>query len=249
MQKISAVIIAKNEEDKISDCLRSVGWVEEILVIDSGSSDKTKYISKKLGAKVLEYNGGSYSEWRNYGLQKSRGDWIFYIDADERCSEGLRKEISEVIYGNGKIGAYAIPRENIILGKVMRHGGWWPDFVKRLYMRGVLKKWSGELHEEPEYTGELGHLKNPLIHQKQNTLSQMLEKTNSWSLVEAKLMYDAKHPKMNLIRFTTAIFREFNKRMFVEKAFLDGSEGIVYAIYQTYSRFISYAKLWELQNN
>jgi hypothetical protein len=134
------------------------------------------------------------------------------------------------------------------LGREMRHGGWWPDYVKRLFYKDKLKKWVGDLHEEPVFDGVMGHLENALIHIKENKLSDMVEKTNKWSEIEARLMFDSNHPKMSLIRFLSAILREFWYRIIKKKAYLDGTEGMIFGIYQVYSRFISYAKLWEMQN-
>ena len=105
----------------------------------------------------------------------------------------------------------------------------------------------GELHEEPEFEGELSHFKNPIVHRKNITVSQMIEKTNKWSEIESKLMVDAGHPKMNVLRFASAGFREFYIRFVKELCFLDGTKGIIYGIYQIYSRLISYSKLWEKQ--
>ena len=173
-----------------------------------------------------------------------------YVDADERVTPLLRKEISSIINSKSSIlnySAYAIPRRNFILGKELKHGGWWPDYAKRLFLKKEFTEWKGELHEEPQYSGRLGHLKNPLIHLKHDNLEEMVDKTNKRSDIEAKLMLLAGHPPMNIARFATAMFREFWLRMVRQAAFLDGSVGIIYAIYQVYSRFISYAKLWELQ--
>ena len=245
---LSAIIIAKDEEKKLPDCLKSLSWVDEIVVIDTGSIDKTKKIAKKFGAKVYKFQGGSYSDWRNEGLKRGSGDWILYIDADERVTPLLHKEIeSRITNHESRTNAYAIPRKNIILGKELKHGGWWPDYVKRLYFKRNLRRWKGDLHEEPEFDGEMGHLTNPLLHIKHDNLSEMVEKTNKWSGIEAKLMYDANHPKMNSIRFFSSMFREFWKRVIREQAYLDGQTGVIYALYQVYSRFISYAKLWEMQ--
>ncbi len=244
--KISAVIITKNQEEKITDCLKSVSWCDEIVVVDTGSQDKTVEIAKKLKAKVFKYPKGCYSDWRNYGLEKSKGEWILYIDSDERVTQKLEDEIKGIISKNYDF-SYAIPRKNIILGKEMRYGGWWPDYVKRLFKRKLLKKWIGELHEEPVFEGELCNLTNALVHIKEDNLSDMVEKTNKWSEIEAKLMYESGHPEMNVFRFFSAIFREFYFRFVKYKAFLDGTEGVIFGIYQVYSKFISYAKLWEMQ--
>lgn len=249
---LTVIIIAKDEEEKIPDCLRSISWASDILVIDTGSKDKTVEIAKRFGAKVIIYTNGSYSDWRNKGLEIAKGRWVFYIDADERVTPKLKDELIRTLksdFENNRFDAYAIPRENIILGKLLKHGGWWPDYVKRLYLRSRLVRWKGDLHEEPLFEGKLGHFKNPLIHLKHDNLSDMVEKTNKWSEIEAKLMFNSNHPKMNQMRFLSAMFREFWLRMIREKAYLDGAEGIIYAFYQVYSRFISYAKLWEMQLN
>lgn len=246
--KLSAIIITRNEEERVEECIRSVSFVDEIIVIDSGSKDKTVDIAKKLGAKVISFPKGSFSEIRNKGAKEAKGDWILYVDADERVTPSLHDEISQLVNKSiSQFSAFAIPRRNIILEKEMKHGGWWPDYAKRLFRKDRFKKWVGELHEEPVFAGELGHLKNPLIHLKHDNLSDMIEKTNEWSEIEARLMYEANHPSMNILRFFTAMFREFWLRMIKYRAFLDGPEGVIYAIYQMWSRFVSYAKLWEMQ--
>ena len=255
--KISVIIIAKDEEKKIGDCLKSVSWVNEIIVVDNESEDNTAEIAEKHGASVVRHKGGSYSDWRNKGLKEASGKWVLYVDADERVTPKLKSEILEILKA-AKYNAYAIPRINIVLGKELKHGGFGKfDYVKRLFKGDKLKKWTGDLHEEPNFlhhgkltTGiksELGHLKNKLIHIKASSLSEMVEKTNKWSEIEAKLMYEAGHPPMNMLRFLSAMFREFLFRMIKKKAFLDGSIGVIHALYQVYSKFISYAKLWEIQ--
>ncbi len=246
---ISAIIITKNEEKMIEDSLKSLDWVDEILVVDTGNTDKTNEIAKRNGAKVVKYIGnGSFADWRNEGLKYAKGDWIFYIDADERVSKFLQEEILlKTKDKTENINAYAIPRRNFIFHKEFKHSGQYPDYQKRLFKKSELVKWTGEVHEEPEFKGKLGHIKNPMIHEKHDTLTQMVNKTNSWSEIEAKLMFDAGHPPMNLIRFATAMGREFWLRMIRQMAFLDGPEGIIYAIYQVFSKFTSYAKLYEMQ--
>lgn len=247
--KISAVLAVKNEEQLLEDCLKSLDWVDELVIIDTGSIDQTIKVAKKHAAEIVEYtNGKNFSDWRNKELTEAKGEWILYVDADERITPSLRKEIQTIIAEEKlECNAYAIPRRNIILGKELKHGGWYPDYQKRLFHREALKKWTGEVHEEPQFLGKLCHLKNPMVHIKHETFSQMVEKTNNWSTIEAQLMFDAKHPSMTIPRFMSAMFREFWQRMITKRAFLDGRVGISFALYQVFSRFISYAKLWELQ--
>jgi len=245
---ISVVIIVKDEEKMLPEALDSIKWVDEIVVVDTGSIDKTTDIARKYKAKIFSSVGSNFSEWRNEGLKHAKGDWILYLDADERITPKLKEEILKIISDKtNKYFTFAIPRKNIILGKEFRHGGFWPDYVKRLYKKSALKRWEGELHEEPVYDGEMSHLINPMTHVKHEDFSEMVEKTNRWSEIEAKLMFEAKHPPMTVSRFVSAMLREFWLRMVRNRGFLDGHEGIMFAMYQVYSRFVSYAKLWELQ--
>lgn len=212
-------------------CLDSVKFSDEIIIV------KTSKIN------------GSFSQWRNEGLKKAKGDWILYIDTDEEVTPELIEEILQLIDSDQSIGCFAVPRRNIIFGKEFKSSGQYPDYQKRLFKKETLKKWTGDVHEEPIFDGQMGHLKNPIIHHKNMTISQMIEKTNKWSEIEADLMVKANHPKMNFVRFVTAGTREFVLRFVKEKAFLDGKEGIIYATYQIYSKLISYAKLWEKQQS
>lgn len=247
---ITAVVIAKNEELMLPSCLKTLSWADEMLVIDTGSTDKTVQIARKAGARVVEFKTGkSFAQWRNKGLAEAKSTWIFYIDADERVPVALQNEIQQRCREESRFSWYAIPRSNKIFGKEFRHGGFWPDYVKRLFLRSDLKKWTGDLHEEPVTQGEMGYLDNHLLHDKHETVFEMVEKTNKWSAIEGRLMLEANHPPMNILRFCTAMFREFWYRMVRKAAFLDGPEGIIMAMYQVFSRFCSYAKLWELQIN
>lgn len=244
---LSAIIIAKNEETKIEGCLRSLTWIKEIIVVDTGSIDKTKEIAKKFTKKVYSQKLGGFDTWRNFGAKKASFPWLLYVDCDERVTPELRLEIEKEIEKNS-FSIYAIPRKNIILGKFLKHGGWWPDYVKRLIKKEKLIKWVGRLHEEPVFLGEIGYLKNPFIHLKHDNLEEMVEKTNKWSEIEAELLLKAKHPKMQSWRFFRIMFSESFYRLFILKGILDGTYGIIYSLYQMWSRFLTYGKLYESCN-
>jgi glycosyltransferase involved in cell wall biosynthesis len=242
---ISAIILTKNNEDLITDCLESVGFCNEIIVVDGGSTDDTLKIAKRYKAKIVEGKGG-FSERRNLGAEKASNDWLFYIDSDERATPLLRREIEEAVRGE-EHPAYAMPRKNILLGHEMKHGGWWPDYVLRLIKRDKLEKWEGKLHEQPIIKGEIGKLENPLTHITHRSLSEMVDKTNDWSEIEAQLLFESNHPPMTWWRFMSAAFREFWYRGVKKVGFLDGVPGVIEIIYQMFSRMITYAKLWEMQ--
>jgi len=248
-KKLTAIVIVKNEQDKITDCLESLTWCNEVVVVDTGSVDNTVKIAKSYGARVIQSKKKSFDEWRNDGLKCALGEWVLYIDADERVTPDLQKEIDLLVNNKKSVinNAFAIPRKNIIFGKEFKFGGEYPDFQKRLFQKKSLVKWTGKVHEQPEFKGELRHLTNALIHLKHNNLSDMVKKTNDWSEIEAKLMFDANHPPMNIPRFISAIAREFWDRMIRKQGFRDGPEGVVYSLYQVFSRLVSYAKLWEMQ--
>ena len=228
--RISAIVLIGGKHDKslLKKCIDSLWWTDEII---------------KVNTRGLK---GGFAQWRNEGARRAKGDWLLYVDADEQVSPELKKVILQVT-GSDEFSAYALPRKNYIFGKEMRHCGLWPDYVLRLIKKDKLKGWVEELHEQPEVIGVICHLKEPLIHRKHKSLGEMVEKTNEWSEIEAKLMFDAGHPKMNIFRFFSAGFREFWLRMIIQTAFLDGTEGIIYGMYQVFSRLISYSKLWELQ--
>mgnify|MGYP001567303799 CR=1 FL=1 len=227
---ISAIVLVGGNYDKIllQKCLDSVGWADEVIKVETDNIP------------------GSFSQWRNYGAQKAKGNWLLYVDSDEEVSPKLREEIRREIL-EGKFPAHAIPRKNILLGKEMKFGGWWPDYVVRLIKKGTLIKWEGELHEQPKLRSGIGKLKQALLHTSHRNLTEMVEKTNKWSEIEAELLFKSGHPKMNIFRFFSAGFREFWYRGIVKLGFLDGTVGIIEVIYQVFSRLITYAKLWEKQ--
>jgi len=251
--KLSAVIIAKNEEELIGDCLKSVKWADEIVLVDSGSTDRTPAIAKRHKAKVINVptDKMKFSYWRNKGLEKAKGQWILYIDADERVTPKLREEILKAIskpQSTKKFTAFEIPRRNFYLGQEMRFGGAWPDYVKRLFLKKALKGWRGELHERPLFEGSLGRLKNPLIHLTHRDLSSMLEKTRRWSRIEAELLAKAHHPPVVWWRIGKVMLAEFWYRGIKLQGLRDGVVGLIEVVFQMFSRFVTYARLWEIQN-
>lgn len=246
MNKISTIILARNYEDLIKDCFDSVSWADEIVLLDTGSTDKTPKIAKSFGVKVIKAPPGDFSHWRNFVTEKAAGDWLLYVDADERVTPDLKKEILVAVKDPG-FEAYAIPRRNILLGRKMNYGGWWPDYVLRLIKKEALVAWEGELHEQPRIRGAVGKLKNPLVHITHRSLEEMVDKTNRWSEIEAELLFKSGHPKMTWWRFLSVMAREFWYRGIKKAGFLDGTVGWIEIIYQMYSRFITYGKLWEMQ--
>jgi len=248
--KISVVIIAKDEEKMIEDCLQSVKWADEVVLVDSGSTDQTPQIAKEYGAKVIQvpFEKLEFAKWRNVGLEKARGDWILYVDADERVIPELKKEILKVVTGHSRsVTAYEIPRRNFYLSKEVHYGGAWPDYVKRLFLKKKLKGWRKRLHEDPIFKGQMGRLKSPFVHLTHRDLSSMVEKTREWSKIEAKLLFESGHPAVTWWRILRVMLTEFWQRGIKLQGWRDGTVGWIEIIFQMFSRFITYARLWEMQ--
>lgn len=237
----SVIIIAKNEAAQIGECIRSVSWVDEVIVVDNGSTDETIQLAEKQHAKIVEYSGMNFSALRDYGAKEATSEWLLYIDADERVTPTLQKEIIEKIGGSDS--AYYIPRRNFYLGYE------WPtqDKMIRLIKKNDLLSWKGKLHEHPDVKGTVGECTEPLIHNTHRTVSEMVEKTNEWSDIEAGLRMNANHPSMSWWRFVRVMCTAFMNSFIKQRGWKAGTVGWVESIYQSFSMFITYAKLWELQ--
>lgn len=242
--KISAIIIARNEEENIKQCIENLKFVDEIVVVDNKSKDKTVQIAKRQGAKIYEVPGLDFSYLRNIGKEKAKGEWLFYIDADERVSKELLEEIKKVIAKSGKFSAFSFVRKNYFFGKP------WPkkEEVIRLIKKDKLLGWQGSLHEAPIVIGKVGKLKSVLYHYTHSDLSLMVKKTNEWSEIEAQIRYRSGHPVMSWWRFFRVMFSSFCSSYIKDGGWKVGDVGLIESIYQAFSTFITYAKLWEKQN-
>lgn len=243
--KLSAIVITRNEEVRIIRCLSSLAWVDEIVVVDNGSTDTTREIAKQYGATVISAGDvGDFAKLRNVGREKARGEWLLYIDADEEVSEELRTEIQKLItHHSSLIGGYELRRKNYYLGHL------WPgdEYILRLMRKDALVEWYGKLHETARVTGAVGRLEAPLIHDTHRTLTEMVAKTNEWSEAEAKLRFDAGHPPVVWWRLIRVMLTAFFDSFITQGGWRAGVVGWIESIYQAFSMFITYAKLWEMQ--
>lgn len=247
--KLSAIVITKNAAAKISGCLSSLKFADEVIVVDSGSTDKTKELAKSAGAKVFEVENIGYSHSRNTGAQKAKGEWLLYIDADERVTDKLSEIISKEINAltHQRINSFRIYRKNIILGHWLRHGGWWPDPVHRLIRKSALKEWIGELHEYPVMEGEVGTITEPIVHHSKSSVSEMVQNSKLFAPIEADLKFKSGHPPVKIYHFILAMWREFWTRGILKAGWLDGIVGIIEIFYQMFHQFMVYSILWQMQ--
>jgi glycosyltransferase involved in cell wall biosynthesis len=243
---LSVILITKNEEANLKDCLESVSFADEIIVVDSQSSDKTQEIARSFGAK-LEIT----SDWPGFGPQKNRAlnlatqDWVLSIDADERVTPELKQEILATMASANAADCYAIPRSSWYCGRFMKHSGWYPDYVDRLFKRGSAKFSDHLVHERLLPTGSSGKLNNHFLHYSYRDFSQVLKKVDVYSSAAAQQAF--KQGKKGglgeaLIHGFWAFFRTYVLR----RGFLDGKHGLALAISNAATSYYKYLKLWQL---
>jgi len=247
--KLSAIVITKNAAGKLKDCIESLKFADETVVVDEGSTDNTIDLAKEIGAMVVEVGDVGFAASRNAGAKAAKGEWLLYIDADERITPVLAKIILERINAltHQRINSFRIYRQNIILGRRLRHGGWWPDPVHRLIKKSALKEWRGELHEYPVANGEVGLIKEPLVHYSKDLVSEMVQNSRLFAPIEAELKLKAGHPPVRIYHFILAMWREFWQRGIVKSGWLDGWVGVFEVMYQMWHQALVYSILWEKQ--
>ena len=230
----------------IANCIETLSWTNEIIVLDTGSRDRTKEIAERLGAKIKTAKGSNFSEWRNEAAKGISTDWIIYIDADERITPSLAKAIQSRLR-RPEYDAFTVTRNNIHYGKWMQHGGWQNDRLLRIFKTKQLKGWKGEVHEHAEIVGRIGDIEEPLVHLTHRSVYDGLRKSIDWTDVEAQLMLEANHPKVGPLRLIKIVLFDFIKRVVFKMAWKDGQEGMIEAMTQSMNRFLVYARLWEMQ--
>lgn len=246
--KISALILTLNEEEMIKDCLSKLSFADEIIILDQNSQDGTLQIAKKYTDKIFFTADYDFSENRNLLARLSRGEWLFYLDADERIDDKLIKEVKEAIE-DSKFSAYYFPRKNMILGRFLKHAGFWPDYVPRLFKKDKLISWYGRVHESPKIKGDFGYIKSPIVHLTARSFGQMLAKTIKWAKIEAELFYKDGYPQVTILRIIKSMIFEFVNRYVLKRGFLDGQIGFIQSVYQALHQAVILTYIWEMQND
>ena len=243
---VSAVVLTKNEEKNIEACLASLQWCYEIIVIDDNSVDNTMAIANKLGAKVfnhsLDYN---FAKQRNFGLEKAKGEWVLFVDADERVPTSLCDEIIQ--YANNpinKCNGYYIKRVDTMWKKVLKHGETGNIRLLRLAKKEA-GKWHGNVHEVWEVKGETTVLQNPILHYPHQTLTEFLQEINFYTTLRAEDLFKRKVKVAwwHIIAYPKA---KFVQNYIFRLGILDGNAGIVFALCMCFHSFLVRGKLWQL---
>lgn len=243
MPRLSAIVIAKNEANNISDCLDSLAFCDEMVVVDGGSSDDTVALAKARGARVV-----SAPDWQGYGPQKNlalsqaHGDWVLSIDADERVTALLAVEIQTAI-NEAKANGYKMPRLSSFCGRDIHHSGWYPDYVLRLFRREKARFTDDLVHERVICEGPIGRLNEPLRHRTIVSLEDALSKIDRYSTAGAEMLVASGRR----VYFLSGIGHggwTFLRSYFFRAGFLDGPEGFLVARYHAQTTFYRYMKAW-----
>ncbi len=246
MAKISVVISAYNEEALILECLHSVDWADEIVVVDNSSQDKTAQIAKESGAKVFTRpNNPMLNVNKNFGFTKAKNEWILCLDADERIPKELAEEIQKCISADTNVSGYWIPRKNIIFGKWIQHGLWWPDKQLRLFRKIDGKFPEQHVHEYIKVLGETQSLEIPYIHYNYSYISQFIQKMDRIYTENEVTQMLAKGYTFVWHDIIRQPFGDFVKTYFAQEAYKDGLHGLVLSILQAFYMFVVYIKIWE----
>lgn len=242
---LSIIIITKNEQANIADCIKSVSFADEVIVLDSGSTDQTTSIARDLGAKVYHT-----THWPGFGPQKNKAlslatkEWVLSIDADERVSPELAKQIQEVLK-NPIADAYSVTRLSCFGGRWMRHSGWWPDRIVRLFNKEKAHFKNVAVHESLIVNGSIKELNGHLIHYPYDSFERLINKVNQYSTAAAQQLH-AKNKKISLLGIGMKALWTFIRLYVIRKGFLDGKQGFILASVAAFGSFLRYSKLWFL---
>jgi len=249
MPTVSAVIITKNEQDMLPDCMASLQWADEIVVVDSGSSDDTRRIAKEHGARVY-----LHEEWQGFGPQRQLAqshancDWVFWIDADERVSDELAQEIRQMVENDQRNCVYMVPRLSWVFGRYIRHSGWYPDYVARLYARDSTHYDDALVHEKVIIPNGMRvcKLSSDLVHFTYRDLHHYLVKSADYAALWADHR-QKNNQNGSILQAVGHALACFIKMYILRAGWLDGKQGFLLALLSSHSSFIKYADLWVRQ--
>jgi glycosyltransferase involved in cell wall biosynthesis len=247
--KLSVVVLTRDEERQIRDCLASVReFADELIVLDSGSFDRTIEIAREMGTRIETRPFDNYPNQRNAAIELARGDWIFFIDADERATPALGSEIEfRISSPESRMAGYWIPRRNIIFGKEIRYAGWSPDYQPRVLRKGYARfDPAREVHELVVWDGEAGYLREPLIHYNYETLAQFRAKQIVYARYEARIWFE-EGKRARWRGFIGQPIREFFRRYISLQGWRDGAHGLLLSALMAYYTFVRQKMLREME--
>ena len=245
---VSVVVIARNEEDNISDCLKSVSWADELIVLDDNSTDNTVNIAKQYTDKVSSRKMDIEGRHRNYAYSLAKNNWVLSLDADERASAELGAEIRELFKADMKDKAYSMPIKNFIGKRWIRYGGWYPAPKVRLFDKNHFKYEEAEVHPRVFIDGTCGRLTKDIIHYSYKDYHEFFQSLNNQTTLEAKKWFKEKR-KMNFLKMYRKAISRFLKAYIQKAGYKDGLLGFVVSYNGGLYQFMSYVKYREMLEN
>jgi glycosyltransferase involved in cell wall biosynthesis len=249
---ISVVLITLNEASNLPRTLKSVDWAQEIVVLDSGSTDATVELARAAGARVFQEPWKGFAAQKNSAIGHATCDWVLSLDADEEVSLELAREIQALLAATPAFSAYRIPRLNHFLGRPLRHGGYWPDPKLRLFTRGDARFTERAVHETMESDGPAGNLKNPILHHCYPTIEEYVEHMNRYSTLSARMLVDAgRAPHSIAALLWQSVVNPaatFLYNYVFRLGFLDGKEGLLQHLNHSIYIHWKYAKAWRARS-
>lgn len=246
-ERLSVVIITKNEEGKIPKCLESIKWADEVIVVDGYSTDRTVEICEKFGAKVIQHGfEGDFGKERNIGTDAASGDWILQLDGDDVVTHELRNRIEEILNNERPYVAYKFHRKNFFLGHFMRYGGWY-HYYPHLYKKGFAT-YEGKVHHLLKVNSEIGVLEEAVEHYPFQNYEQFINRQNRYTSLEAKEMLDKDGvPDDRIMKYNLKIrpLKLFWKIYVKKMGFREGIYGLTFSVLYAWVHFIKWAKYWE----
>lgn len=242
MPRLSVIVIAKNEAANIGACLDSVGFADERIVVDDNSSDDTRAVAEAAGARVIVRALDGFGAQKNFALAQTSGDWVFSIDADERVTPALAAEIVREI-GQGAADGYELPRLSSFCGRQMRHSGWYPDYVLRLFRRGKARFSDDAVHERVICDGKVARLANDLLHAPVMRLEDALSRMDRYSTAGAA-MFTTRGKRVSFSSGITHGLWSFFRTYILRGGFRDGREGFLLAVANAEGTYYRYMKAW-----
>jgi len=247
--KISCVIITFNEEENIRRALNSVKWCDEIVVVDSGSADKTVEICEENDCRIYEKEFNGYGEQKRYAVSLAVNDWILSIDADEVVSDELCEEIKNIFNNDEiKINGFFLPRSLIFLGKQFKYGRESKEYYLRLFNRVYGNFSADRVHEKVKLEGDTQNLKSMLHHYSYTNIEQYFDKFNSYTSKAAQVLFDEGNKGRSIGAIVLGFPVYFFKNYFIYRNFLNGTQGFLWALFSSLYPVIKYFKLWSLWN-
>jgi glycosyltransferase involved in cell wall biosynthesis len=245
---ISVIVITKNEEQNIAACLESVSWSDDVIVVDAESADATASLARERGAKVFVKKWEGFSAAKTYAVLQTKHQWVLWLDADERVMPALAEEIARLDLQSTRSAAFTVARRAYFLGRWIRHSGWYPGRVARLFNKETARFTPAAVHEGLEIDGIIGDLSNDLLHFTDPNLYHYFEKFNRYTTLAAvEAGQRGKRFGMSDLFIRPAWL--FIKMYILKRGFLDGMQGLILALLSSAYVFTKYAKLWEHQSH